>query len=148
MIIHELDPNSCNPEKIGVSYSAGGERGIIHLGVIKAFIELGIKPNHIVGCSAGSIAATLHAFNPDTPDLVNLSLEVLKKIKPSDFGISFSQIFIRILTENFHLQGIGDFSGFKKIADESLPFKNIEDAKIHLGIVATNRLNGQEAWFE
>lgn len=148
MLIHDLDENICRPEKIGISYGAGGQRGVIHLGVIKALIKLGIKPSHVVGASAGSIAATVHAFDPDKPDLVNVSVEVLKKIKPADFGISFIQIFSRILSQNFHLQGIGDFSGFKKIANESLPFKNIEDAKIPLGIVATNRLNGQETWFE
>jgi len=148
VIIHELDQNICDPKKIGVSYGSGGQRGVIHLGVIKAFIKLGIKPDHIVGASAGSIAAGLHAFDPDNDDLVNLAVNILKKIKPGDFGISFIQILGRVLTENFHLQGLGDLSGFKKIADKNLPFKNIEDAKVPLGIVATNRLNGQEAWFE
>lgn len=148
MKIHDLDENICKPEKIGISYGSGGQRGIIHLGVIKAFIELQVKPDHLVGASAGSIAATIHAFDPDDLKLLETVIQVLSKIKPSDFGLSFIQILGNIIGQNFHLQGIGNFSGFKKIADSNLPFKNIEDAKVPLGIVATNRLNGQEAWFE
>lgn len=40
---------------------AGGVKGIAHIGVIEALEEHGIKPDLIVGCSAGAIVGALYA---------------------------------------------------------------------------------------
>ncbi|GGQ27225.1 patatin-like phospholipase family protein [Shewanella litoralis] len=47
--------------QLGIAFGGGGIRGFMHLGVIKALEEAGIKPNVVSGTSAGSIAATLYA---------------------------------------------------------------------------------------
>jgi len=148
MHIYDLDTNKCDKEKIGVSYSGGAERGVIHLGVIKAFIEAGIIPYHIVGVSAGSIAAAVHSFNPDNFETVDLTVRLVKNLKRSDFGLSLPQVILRILTQRTKLQSLGDLSGFRRILDKNLPFKIFSEAKIPFAIEATNRLNGQQTWFE
>jgi NTE family protein len=45
--------------KIGLVLSGGGARGIAHLGVIKALMEMGIPFSQIAGTSAGAIAGAL-----------------------------------------------------------------------------------------
>ena len=47
--------------KIGISLSGGGARGIAHIGVIKALEEHGMEAEVIAGCSAGSIVGALYA---------------------------------------------------------------------------------------
>ncbi|WP_206355527.1 patatin-like phospholipase family protein [Vibrio maerlii] len=47
--------------ELGVAFGGGGVRGFMHLGVLKALEEEGIKPDVVSGTSAGSIAATLYA---------------------------------------------------------------------------------------
>ena len=42
--------------KVGIVLSGGGIRGIAHLGILKAFSNLGITFSHISGTSAGAIA--------------------------------------------------------------------------------------------
>ena len=42
---------------IGVVLSAGGLRGVAHLGVIRRLVELGIPIDVLVGVSAGAIIA-------------------------------------------------------------------------------------------
>lgn len=46
---------------LGIAFGGGGVRGFMHLGVIKALEEEGIKPDVVSGTSAGSIAAILYA---------------------------------------------------------------------------------------
>lgn len=51
------------PDKheLGIAFGGGGVRGFMHLGVLKALEEEGIKPGVVGGTSAGAIAATLYA---------------------------------------------------------------------------------------
>lgn len=46
---------------LGLALSGGGLRGAAHLGVIKALMNNGIKPDFISGTSSGSVAAALYA---------------------------------------------------------------------------------------
>ncbi|PKV75366.1 patatin-like phospholipase family protein [Pontibacter ramchanderi] len=54
-------------KSVGLALSGGAARGIAHLGVLKAFDELGIKPAILSGVSSGAIVAVFYAagFNPD-----------------------------------------------------------------------------------
>ncbi|EGU61704.1 patatin [Vibrio nigripulchritudo ATCC 27043] len=55
------EPVATGEHKLGVAFGGGGVRGFMHLGVLKALEEEGIKPEVVSGASAGSIAATLYA---------------------------------------------------------------------------------------
>ena len=57
--------------KIGLVLSGGGIRGIAHLGVLKAFSNLGITFSHISGTSAGAIAGAFFAAGIDPGFAVN-----------------------------------------------------------------------------
>ena len=61
-------------KRVGLALSGGAARGIAHLGVLKAFDELGIKPAILSGVSSGAIVAVFYAagYSPD---------EILRLIK-------------------------------------------------------------------
>ena len=46
-------------KKIGIALSGGGALGASHAGVLKALDEMGIKPHHITGVSAGAVVGSL-----------------------------------------------------------------------------------------
>ena len=46
---------------VGLALSGGGAKGFVHVGILKAFDEYGIKPDIISGVSAGSIVSVLYA---------------------------------------------------------------------------------------
>lgn len=48
------------PPRIAFVGSGGAARGIAHLGILRAFEELGIKPSIYVGASAGAIVSSLY----------------------------------------------------------------------------------------
>ncbi|MEY4426064.1 MAG: hypothetical protein RL535_362, partial [Pseudomonadota bacterium] len=47
--------------KIGLALGGGAARGFAHVGVIQVLEEAGIKPDLVVGTSAGSLVAALYA---------------------------------------------------------------------------------------
>lgn len=50
---------------IALALGGGGARGIAHLGVIQAFKDAGIRPDLIVGSSAGALVGAAYAVNAD-----------------------------------------------------------------------------------
>lgn len=112
---------------LGIAFGGGGVRGFAHLGVIKALEEEGIKADIVTGTSAGSIAASLYAS-----------------------GMRYEEIEKKVL--NLGREDIGDLTLFskggliqgKKLAkwiQKSTNNMKIEDAKIKLGITATDLTN-------
>jgi NTE family protein len=55
---------------------SGGPRGFVHVGVVKALAELGMKPDLIVGASAGALVGTLYAAGIAAPELERLALDL------------------------------------------------------------------------
>src|ERR1700752_3747873 len=49
------------PPRIGLALGGGAARGFAHIGVIQVLEESGIKPDLVVGTSAGSLVAALYA---------------------------------------------------------------------------------------
>jgi NTE family protein len=57
-------------------FSSGGPRGFVHVGVIKALEEIGVKPDLLVGASAGSLVAALYANGIRAAQLEELALNL------------------------------------------------------------------------
>ena len=57
-------------------FSSGGPRGFVHVGVVKALLELGLKPDLIVGASAGAVVGSLLAAGLTAPELELLALDM------------------------------------------------------------------------
>src|SRR5512145_2190691 len=47
--------------RIGLALGGGAARGFAHIGVIQVLEEAGIRPDLVIGTSAGSLVATLYA---------------------------------------------------------------------------------------
>ena len=60
--IQEIYPDQDNKSvKLGIAFVGGGVREFVHLGVIQALEEAGIRAEIVTGTSAGAIAAVLYA---------------------------------------------------------------------------------------
>ena len=57
-------------------FSSGGPRGFVHIGVIKALEELGLKPDLIVGGSVGAMVGALYASGVRAAKLEALALDL------------------------------------------------------------------------
>jgi NTE family protein len=71
-----FDPALNRPARVAWVFSSGGPRGFVHIGVIKALEELGLKPDLIVGGSAGALVGALYASGLRAAKLEALALDL------------------------------------------------------------------------
>lgn len=60
-----------------LALGAGGARGLVHIGVLTALEEHGLRPDCLVGSSVGSLVSTMYAQQPDARILKQRILEFL-----------------------------------------------------------------------
>lgn len=57
-------------------FSSGGPRGFVHVGVLKAADELGLRPDLVVGASAGALVGSLYASGMPAREIEALALDL------------------------------------------------------------------------
>jgi NTE family protein len=64
------------PPRIGLALGGGAARGFAHVGVIQVLEEAGIRPDLVVGTSAGSLVAALYASGRNGTQLQQVALQM------------------------------------------------------------------------
>lgn len=59
--------------RVGIAFGGGGVRGFVHLGVLRAFEEAGIRADVVAGTSVGALAATLYASGLSASEIESLA---------------------------------------------------------------------------
>ena len=120
------------PPRIGLALGGGAARGFAHIGVLQVLEEQGIKPDLIVGTSAGSVAAPLYASGK-TP------------VEMADMGMNMDESSITdwIFPGRSLLKG----EALAKYVRGFTGGTQIENMRLPLGIVATDLNSGQPILF-
>ena len=123
------------PLKIGLALGGGAARGFAHVGVIAVLEEAGLRPQLVVGTSAGSLVAALYASGKSSAQLQQTALN-LEEVAITDWMLP---IF-----------GRGMFRGeaLARYVNELVAGRLIENMAIPLGIVATDLNSGQAVLFQ
>ena len=126
-------PAPKRPPKLGLALGGGAARGFAHIGVIQVLEEAGIRPDLVVGTSAGSLVAALYAHGKTGAELANLALTM-------DEGA--------ITDWAFPGRGLIRGDALARYVREQTGGKPIEQMKMRLGIVATDLDSGAGVLFE
>ncbi|WP_062309975.1 patatin-like phospholipase family protein [Polynucleobacter sinensis] len=121
---------------VGLVLGAGAARGFAHVGVIKALEAQGIRPDIVVGSSAGSVIAALLASGATGNELNRLALN-LDEATIADWGLPFAGRFGGLIK--------GD--ALQNMINREVQNKTIEQMRIPLGIVATELQSGKGVLF-
>ena len=121
---------------LGLVLGAGAARGFAHVGVIKALEAQGIRPDIVVGSSAGSVIAALLASGATGNELNRLALN-LDEATIADWGLPFAGRFGGLIK--------GD--ALQVMVNREVQNKSIEQMRIPLGIVATDLQSGKGILF-
>jgi NTE family protein len=74
--VPRFDPSFNHSVRVAWVFSSGGPRGFVHVGVLKALEELGLKPDLIVGGSVGALVGALYASGLRAAKLEALALDL------------------------------------------------------------------------
>lgn len=111
--------------KVALVLGAGGAKGLAHVGVIEELLANGIKPDLIVGCSAGAIVGAMYA---DNLDIHAVKMALISGTRRQFLDRSLASLPISIY-------------GGKKMVQfltRNIRAKNIEQLKIPFAAVSTN----------
>lgn len=120
--------------KIGLALGGGAARGFAHVGVIQALEEAGIKPDLVVGTSAGSLVAAIYASGKSGAQLQTIS-EGMEEAALTDWTLPFFS------------RGMLRGEALARYVSAQVGGKPIEALPLPLGIVATDLHSGRAVLF-
>ncbi len=120
--------------KIGLALGGGAARGFAHVGVIQVLEEAGIKPDFVVGTSAGSLVAALYASGKNGAQLQTVA-ETMEEAALTDWTLPFIS------------RGMLRGEALARYVSGQVGGKTIESFPLPLGIVATDLHSGQGVLF-
>lgn len=121
--------------KIGLVLGGGAARGFAHIGVIQALEEAGIRPDLVVGTSAGSVVAALYASGKGGKELQKVA-ESMDEASFSDWRLPFFK------------PGVFKGEALARFISGQVGGRQIQDLPMPLGVVATDLHSGQGILFQ
>jgi NTE family protein len=120
------------PPRIGLALGGGAARGFAHIGVLQVLEEQGIKPDLVVGTSAGSLVASLYASGKTPTELQSMAMT-----------LDESSITDWVFPGRSLLKG----EALAKFIRSQTGGKQIENMRLPLGIVAADLQSGAPILF-
>ena len=116
-------------KEIGLCLGGGGARGIAHLGVLKALVEMEIPISHISGTSAGALAGCLFASGLE-PN------EIFKEIEKSSWW--------KIMSPSKLSLGLTSHKYIFRLLKNLIPQNDFKALNLKFFVCVTNITDGEE----
>lgn len=120
--------------RIGLALGGGAARGFAHVGVIQVLEEAGIRPQYVVGTSAGSLVAAMYASGMKGAQLQQVAVN-MQEAAITDWLLP---IFNR---------GALKGDALAQYVNQQVQGRTIENMSLPLGIVATDLRTGEAVVF-
>ena len=138
-------------KKIGITFGAGGARGISHLLMIEALEELGIKPSIISGSSFGAIVGAFYAAGFTSKEMRDILNQLINPKRDSVFDFLLKSDIAKLLTmfdPQFIKSGFIKGEKFQRFMESNLKVSKFEELNVPLRIVATDYWKKEEVVFD
>lgn len=140
-----LRGRSTEPSRAKTAFvlSGGGIQGSIQIGMLRALIERGIRPDVIAGTSVGALNGVILAQRPDEKGVEHLS-EIWHALEGEDiFPGNFLSRIVKLIRSNH----VFPRTGVERIVDGNVSAINFEDLPIEMTVVACDLDTGEEVRF-
>lgn len=117
--------------------AGGGSFGAVQVGMLRALVAHGLAPDLVVGSSVGAINGAYFAGAPNADGVARLEA-IWRGLRRSEvFPIGWRGA-LAVLRRGFPV----DPSGLRRLVEQHLPYRVIEQAALPLHLVATDLLGG------
>jgi NTE family protein len=135
--LSELPPTPPS-RKTAFVLAGGGSFGAVQAGMLQALTAHGVRPDLIIGSSVGAMNGAHYAGVPTVEGAARLA-SIWRGLSRQDvFPFSLRTLLSVLWRRDFLIS----HEGLRKLVDDNLPYKNLEEAQIPIHIVTTNVVSG------
>jgi NTE family protein len=126
------------PIKTAFVLAGGGSFGAIQVGMMHSLAAHGISADMVVGSSVGALNGAFYAGDPTLEGVLELETIWRGLTRQDVFPITWRTVLGFIRRRDFLIP----HDGIQKLVDDHIPFRNLQDARLPLHIVATDIITG------
>jgi NTE family protein len=124
--------------KTAFVFAGGGSFGAVQVGMLHSLAAHGISADMVVGSSVGALNGAFYAGDP-TLDGVKRLATIWRGLHRRDvFPVTWRTMLGFLLRRDFLIP----HDGVRKLIDDHIPFRNLQDAPMPVHIVATDIITG------
>ncbi|WJR78011.1 patatin-like phospholipase family protein [Bradyrhizobium sp. NP1] len=132
-----------NTGKTAFVLAGGGSFGAIQVGMLHSLAKHGIGADMVVGSSVGAINGAFYAGTPTLKGVLRLE-QIWKALHRRDvFPVTWRTLLGFLWRRDFLIT----HDGIRKLIDDHIPYRNLEDAKLPVHIVTTDIITGDSVVF-
>ena len=119
--------------------AGGGSFGAIQVGMLHALAKHGVTADMVVGSSVGALNGAYYAGDPTLKGILQLETIWRGLHRHDVFPITWRTLLGFLWRHDF----LVPHDGIRKLIDDHLPYRNLQDAKLPLHIVTTDFISGE-----
>jgi NTE family protein len=118
--------------------AGGGSFGAIQVGMMHSLAKHGVTPDMVVGSSVGALNGAYYAGDPTLKGVLQLE-KIWRDLQRDDvFPLTVRTLLGFLWRRDFLIS----HDGIRKLVNDNLPYRNLQDAKVPVHIVATDIISG------
>jgi NTE family protein len=124
--------------KTAFVFAGGGSFGAIQVGMMHSLAARGISADMVVGSSVGALNGAYYAGDPTLKGVLELET-IWRGLQRRDvFPVTWRTLLGFLWRRDFLIP----HDGIEKLVHDHMPYRNLQDAKLPVHIVATDMLSG------
>jgi NTE family protein len=130
--------NRAGPTKTAFVFAGGGSFGAIQVGMMHSLAAHDISADMVVGSSVGALNGAYYAGDPTLKGVLRLET-IWRGLQRHDvFPVTWRTLFGFVWRRDFLIT----HDGIRKLIDDHIPYRNLEDAAVPVHIVTTDIITG------
>jgi len=119
-------------------FAGGGSFGAVQVGMMQSLAKHGVTADMVVGSSVGALNGAYYAGDPTLTGILRLA-EIWRGLRRHDvFPVTWRTLLGFLWRRDFLIP----HDGIRKLIDDHLPYRELQDAKLPVHIVTTDIITG------
>jgi NTE family protein len=124
--------------KTAFVFAGGGSFGAIQVGMLQSLAAHGITADMVVGSSVGALNGAFYAGDPTLEGVERLGTIWRGLTRQDVFPLSWRTVLSFLWRRDFLIP----HDGIRKLIEDHIPYRNLQDARLPLHIVTTDIVSG------